>query len=252
MANLFLGFPVPRAKIADMIAGSAPPTIHHTQHEKNGADEIDCTGLTGAGGGAAGYDDPGYYFSTWFESLNGYYTASSPTGMVTINSNNLYLATDGGGADWASINKEPSEFVTPWNWAKISKFKTEVTFSAFGSSLPKMDILWGNADNNRHFGFVVRDGLLKASVADGSAETLSDTIEDWGETGYYETRLLEAVLESGQAKFYVNGILKATLTTGLPVGTDKARMFIKAYLRANGSEDYHEIILSYWQAWKEK
>ncbi|GAH85805.1 unnamed protein product, partial [marine sediment metagenome] len=72
MANLFIGFPVPRARIADMIEGSAPPTLHAPQHESGGTDEveflkltdhahksehesggddeIDCTDLAGAGG----------------------------------------------------------------------------------------------------------------------------------------------------------------------------------------------------------
>ena len=43
MANLFIGFPVPRAKIADMIEGAAPPLDHATQHEYGGDDAIDPT-----------------------------------------------------------------------------------------------------------------------------------------------------------------------------------------------------------------
>jgi len=57
MGNQFIGFPVPRARIADMIAGSAPPKIHHTGHETGGDDEIDCTGLAGAGGVTLPFDD---------------------------------------------------------------------------------------------------------------------------------------------------------------------------------------------------
>ncbi|MBA7636351.1 hypothetical protein ES703_43969 [subsurface metagenome] len=40
MANLFIGFPVPRAKIADMIIGSAPPLEHSVNHLPNGSDPI--------------------------------------------------------------------------------------------------------------------------------------------------------------------------------------------------------------------
>jgi len=53
MSNFFLGFPVSRAKIAEMIEGYAPPISHHGRHEDGGDDEIDCTGLTGAGGGTS-------------------------------------------------------------------------------------------------------------------------------------------------------------------------------------------------------
>jgi len=45
MGNLFLGFPVARSKIADMIRGSASPIEHHARHESGGDDEIDISGL---------------------------------------------------------------------------------------------------------------------------------------------------------------------------------------------------------------
>ncbi len=40
MANLFIGFPVPRAKIATMIEEAAPPLIHGLQHQPDGEDPI--------------------------------------------------------------------------------------------------------------------------------------------------------------------------------------------------------------------
>lgn len=40
MANLFIGFPVPRAKIADMITGAAPPLNHVSNHLPDGSDPI--------------------------------------------------------------------------------------------------------------------------------------------------------------------------------------------------------------------
>ena len=40
MGNLFIGFPVPRAKIADMIIGSAPPLEHIPNHRPNGSDPL--------------------------------------------------------------------------------------------------------------------------------------------------------------------------------------------------------------------
>lgn len=40
MANLFIGFPVPRAKIADMIEGAAPPLEHVTNHLPPGSDPL--------------------------------------------------------------------------------------------------------------------------------------------------------------------------------------------------------------------
>lgn len=46
MPNLFSGFPVSRAKIAEQISGSAPPINHVTNHENGGTDEISLAGLT--------------------------------------------------------------------------------------------------------------------------------------------------------------------------------------------------------------
>jgi len=40
MANLFIGFPVPRAKIADMIEGAAPPLEHVSNHLPPGSDPL--------------------------------------------------------------------------------------------------------------------------------------------------------------------------------------------------------------------
>ncbi|GAH54174.1 unnamed protein product, partial [marine sediment metagenome] len=40
MANLFIGFPVPRAKIADMIEGAAPPLEHVVNHLPGGSDQL--------------------------------------------------------------------------------------------------------------------------------------------------------------------------------------------------------------------
>jgi len=40
VGNLFIGFPVPRAKIADMITGSAPPLNHVANHLPVGTDPL--------------------------------------------------------------------------------------------------------------------------------------------------------------------------------------------------------------------
>lgn len=252
MGNLFLGFPVPRAKIADMISGSAPPSLHKTQHQDGGTDEMDVTGLSGAGGISSEYDDPGFFFGTWFESLEGYGLESSPAGGVITDKYSISVMTQGGGTDYARLFRRPAQFVTAPSWAKSAKFKTEVEIYVGTDSLPKVDILWGRVDTGRHFGFVVRSGLLKASVANGSAETLSATIEDWGSVGYDKYKKLEAHYKVSSIDFYVDGVLKATLSTGLPTGTAQANELIYIGIRANGNTQSNTIYASYWKAWKEQ
>ena len=269
MPNLFLGFPVPRAKIAEMIEGYAPPLAHVARHRPPGDDPLALpadiaagqllgwdgskfVGQAGGGGGIASvYDDPGYPFLTFFESLAGYYYASSPTGGVTLSNTQLSLMTQGGANDWASLYKEPSEFVALWSWSKLAKFKTEVTLAATGSSLPKIDVMFGDTDTGRHFGFIVRDGKLYGSVGNNSVETLTAALEDWGAVGYYKTKRLEAVYNVTSVDFWVGGVKVATLSDNLPAGTTSARKMIRLYVRGNGSASYHGIVLSHWIAWKE-
>lgn len=270
MPNMFLGFPVPRAKIAEMIAGAAPPTVHHTWHYPNGSDPIadpadisagqllewDGAKFVGQTGGAGGisteYDDPDYFFFDWFTSLDGFYVTSSPADGVTLSENHLALATQGGATDWASAMKTPDTLFPLWDWAKQAKFKTEVLFAANSDSLPKFDVIWGDADTGRHFGFVVQDGKLYGSVGNGSAQTLTAALADWGSSGYYETHKLEAVYKVTSVDFYVDDVLAGTLTTGLPGGTTAARRFMRLYVRANASTNYHGMNVSYWKALKQK
>jgi len=49
LSNLFIGFPVPRAKIADMISGGAPPLDHAFNHFPDGSDPIALPGDISAG-----------------------------------------------------------------------------------------------------------------------------------------------------------------------------------------------------------
>jgi hypothetical protein len=266
---MFLGFPVPRAKIAEMIEGAAPPKEHHDWHYPNGSDPLAApqdinpndllkwtgTKFVGQAGGAGGisteYDDPDYFFLTWFTSLDGFYQASSPAGGVTLGEYNVSLATQGGANDYASLMKTPDTFLNLWSWGKQAKFKTEVLFAANGDSLPKFDLVWGDTDSGRHFGFAVRAGKLYGSVGNGTTQTLTDPIADWGSAGYYQTHKLEAIYKVSSVDFYLDGALAATLSTGLPTGTGSARRMIRLYVRANGSTNYHGMNISYWKAWKE-
>lgn len=225
MPNAFLGFPVSRAKVA-LIA-------------------LSYAGIQSV------YDDPGYLLSEWFTSLDGIYRASSPADGVTLTETQLSLSTQGGGTDFASVSKTPANFLTPWSWAKRAKFKTEALLAANTDSLPKIDLLWGDHDTGRHFGFTVRAGLLKGSVANGTTETLTATLADWGAAGYYELHRLEAIYNITSVDFYLDGVKVATISTGLPTGDTAANRFLRLYVRANASTNYHGMTLSFWKAWKE-
>lgn len=69
-------------------------------------------------------------------------------------------------------------------------------------------------DTEHHVGFKIIDGNIFATNANGATETATDTGVD---VSQYATYRLVVMVDAGvSAKFYVNGVLKATHTTNLP------------------------------------
>jgi len=220
MPNLFLGFPVPRSKIADMVAS------------------VDL------------YAGKGVYWHTFFESLDGLYSASSPAGGVTITSTKLTLATAGGPTNWASCLKDPSEWRATLSWAYGVKFKCHATFSSSPAAGGLIHLCAGAPGTGRHVGFKVVNGKLYGSVGNGSAETLSSALEDWGTGAYYQTKQLEVVFTPAGADFYVDGVKVATIATGLPTGTADARVLFRGYVQADGNANYLGLMISHYRVMK--
>ena len=115
--------------------------------------------------------------------------------------------------------------VTP-SWDKNRRFKTKVLFES--ATLQDIFIGMGNAvvggGTGRHAGFRILNESIYATVANGTTETAVDTgVDIVAATSY----LLECVNLAGvNAKFYVEGIEKATITTTLPSGTTDAQRII--------------------------
>jgi hypothetical protein len=101
---------------------------------------------------------------------------------------------------------------------------------------------WDETDfvNNvrQHIGFKVKEGVLYATVADGTTESVVE-IETFTEGNYVKT--LEAKLENGAAKFWVDGVLKATITTNLPTGKDYSDYLFLAAVCSNVYEMENDI-----------
>lgn len=226
MGNSFIGFPVPRAKIADMIAGAAPPLIHHTDHETGGDDEVDCTGLAGAGGITLPLDD--LYFHTFFENIDGYTQSNYGGGGVTLSTENISVACAGGNGDRGQIYKAVAKKYVPLTWAKDREFRVQAGFYAATNSTQKLQIGTGHLWTGYGFGFKIQDGLLKA-YSKGSGGTYEETIEDLGASGYDIGRKLRARLTAGtKVEFWVDGVLVKTDTTCYPTGTTYADRIFQA------------------------
>lgn len=269
MPNLFLGFPVPRAKIAEMIAGAAPPLAHAAWHKPSGTDPLVAPADISAGqavgwnatkylgvaaGGGAGiatcYDSPGIFFSTCFESLDGW-TKSTVEGLITLDPEFVGLETNANGSGALRLAKNLTVFVDQPTWSKGCKFKADVLYGAYTGTVGKAWIIMGYPDPENHVGFVIDNRVIYGTVGDGSAETRTAALETLPGGEIYEWRAFEATYDAAIAKFYIGGVLKGSINTGLPSDTEYAGRMCHLKVENLGQEVSHQIRCSHFRAWKE-
>lgn len=241
MGNSFIGFPVPRAKIADMIIGEAAPKEHHLDHEHGGDDEVNCTNLVGAGGISLPLDD--LYFHTFFESLDYFSKQTSGAGAIAGATDHVEVYVLGTANDKAEIYKKLYYKYVPLTWGKDREFRIEVSLYAGSSSTQKLEIGTGNIWNSYGFGFKVQNGLFKA-YSRGAGGIYEETIEDWGSSGYNQQHKLRAKLTAGsKVEFYVNEVLVKTDTTCYPTGSTNANKVFQ--VTANNPVSGHVAVISF-------
>jgi hypothetical protein len=249
VGNSFIGFPVPRAKIADMITGAAPPLIHHTDHETGGDDEVNCTGLAGAGGISLPLDD--FYFHTFFENIDGYNQSNFGGGSVTLDVGYIIVACAGTINDRGQIYKRVLKDYVPLTWAKEREFRVQASFYAATNSTQKLEIGTGDFWDDEGFGFKIQDGLLKA-YSKGDGGTYAETIEDLGPSGYSIDRNLRAKLTAGEkVEFWVNGVLVKTDSTCYPTGNSKADITFQATANNPSGGNVGQVYFSEFQVRQE-
>ena len=227
MPNSFLGFPVPRAKIADMIAAAAPPALHHAQHENGGSDEIDATGLTGAGGGGISLSSF-FPISEPFSSIDGYSQTIQNGGSITLTSTSLNLRTSSTASGRASLYKDSGASKAWTSWDKDKVFSVDFSFIYTATVCDYIYIQHGKNGTNKHIGFKIIDSVLYGTVGNGSAET-TVTLETFTTPSTQIVRILTAVFTAGvKCEFYVDGVLLGTITTNLPSGVDTSLRLFQA------------------------
>ncbi len=109
------------------------------------------------------------------------------------------------------------------------------------SGTANQDVFWGlgltnvaatNAtDTTRHVGFMVEDGTLYASIADGTTQNRSSAIAGYTLTNYNTYRI--SFDADGDVNFYINGTLEETLSTNRPAGSSPFRVRFGIITRAN-------------------
>lgn len=249
MGNFFLGFPVARAKIADMISGSAPPTVHRAQHEDGGKDEIDCTGLAGAGGITLPWDD--LFFQLLFESLDGFYTYAYESAANSINEFGLKLSTGGTAGSIANVIKKPVALIPQFNWAKNSTLQIGFQHRINTNSTVLLQLLVGEPANLKHIGFKILDNVLYGTIGNGSSESTVSLGSAGALNATITTRLKAVYTLNTKVEFYKNGTLVAEITSGFPTGTEVYSPIFYAKIENPGAAYDRWAQIGHWLYYRE-
>jgi len=260
MPNSFLGFPVPRAKIAELIEGSAPPKEHAPWHEPDGTDPIVLPAdiITDQAVGWDGTKFKGYalaapggldFYDNILLDFNIIIPAEFPTviygsGTITWDGYCLNIGSEGAALSGGSLRYEQSYPPIIPSWTKKTKFKSRVrsrvrTDSAGAKSALSTGLIH---ETGGGFGFQHIPGTLQGISRNGTATTTVDLLTGLGTVSY--TWSLEAIFTPGvDIKFYVDGVLKGTITTNLPTSTYDTYRLMEVYCKSVGVYD-HDIWIS--------
>jgi len=244
LGNFFLGFPVARAKIADMITGSAPPSVHHLQHEHGESDEVDATGLVGAGGITLPWDD--LFIQTFFESLDGFYTYGSGSGVVSVNNYGIKLTSGSTAGSIAASSKSPIPLIPQFNWAKNSTLHIGLQHRINTSSTSLILLLIGQPANLKHVGFKILNNVLYGTIGNGAAET-TVSLGSAGSLNSSVTHRLKAVYTlNTKVEFYVDGSKVDEITSGFPSGTETIPSFYYIRVENPGVAEEKWAQIGHW------
>jgi len=251
MANLFLGFPVSRAKIADIVLATAPPSLHKTQHESGGSDEIDATGLVGAGGGLA-FDD--FIFNDFFPSLDGISVTKSGAEAVSLDYQQLTIDSLATAGSYVTIYKAPLRQAPLFSWNKARKLRTAIWIQSVTNKLGDFFFglgYWGGTDY--HVGFLITDGVLKGSAGNGTAQN-TVTLQTISAGAFSASkRLYLDYTPATKVDFYIDDVLLGTIDTPsqLPAGADFADGLISIDIRNGANAKQLKARLSFWKVYQE-
>lgn len=268
MGNMFLGFPVPRAKIAEMITGSAPPLEHKENHEPDGSDPLilpddissdqlikwngsKFVGAAPAAGGLGNrYDDPDFFFTTRFPSLDGFEIWKTLDGSLTWEEAHLLINSSTTPNSVSGIYKPVGYSLPALTWDKARKFKCTVKLASLTNKYGEIWIGMGRQTDNNRIAFTVKDGVLKGFTS-SSASPSTVVLETLGVGSYNETRDLECVFTPGsKAEFYVDGSLIDEITTNIPGGSSGADCPLDMAVKNLGEGKAIAIYISQFSAYQ--
>lgn len=228
----------------DDINDARPPDAHASSHELGGGDEMDVTGLTGAGG-AGGLEAKNYFISTWFEGLECYDESTSGTGSITNTSNGLIIWTGSTSGSYALLRKSIILNEAKLTFSNSSTVVFLAQLAREGTNGPDMWLTVHSRYNAKHFGFKITGNLLQGTCGNGSASTQL-TLYTLPSPGTYEDFNLRAEFTPGdKVEFFINDVSIGSITTNLPSG--EISIFYPMFLwNENGSESADSYITMYY------
>lgn len=268
MGNMFLGFPVPRAKIALMIEGAAPPLEHKENHEPDGSDPLILPGdiednqiikwngakfvgsAAPAGGLGSLYDDPNFFFTTHFTSVNGFEVWKTLDGSLTWEEAYLQISSSTTPNSISGIYKPVGYSLQALTWNKTRKFKCNVKLRSLTNKYGEIWIGMGRITDINRIGFTVKDGILKGFTTSSSVMS-TVVLETLGTGSYSEIRNLECIFTpASKAEFYINGSLIDEIITNIPSGSAGADCLVDLTVKNLGEGKVVAIYISQFMAYQ--
>ena len=191
-----------------------------------------------------------HWFSV-FESLDGFGKTETNGGTATVDGSYVQLSTGTTQYAAAGLGKALG-IMNTFTWDVDRRFRTRVVLT----DITEIGSEWGMGGSDKFLGFAWRDNVAILGVTakmyavsrNGGSNTETEISVNMqaGTADDYEVVYTAGV----DAKFYVNGVLKATITTNLPTGaiTDHNQM-IQTYIQ--NFETVNKIMrFSYWDFWQ--
>lgn len=232
-----------------MIAGSAPPSEHKTQHQDGGSDEMDLTGLSGAGGVAfplrgLWVDDSNAGDDRWYEAYTG-------SGSLTKAYTYFTLQTGSTNPSTAYIYRKMVQSIPALTWANKRHILFQWYIDVDETSSCILYMLTGLKGNFNNYGFKITGGKLYgvSSRVGGNSEV---EILTYPQAFIGLDTWLEAIFYPGdRIDFWVDGNLEQTLNTNLPTGTSRAEYIAYVFLDNNNTGNNVGLLFNHIQMYQE-
>lgn len=189
-----------------------------------------------------------FHWYSVFESLDGFFKLLAGTGVITLDNKYVAMVTGGDAFSYALLVDELG-ITNVFTWNKRRKIRTRVYFSH--NTQQSITIATGLPESIPNFPFLrfrIDNAAVKGIICDGTTQTILDLGLNIiaGEAYDFEIRYFPA----DRVEFYINDILKGTISADLPSGTAEAGVLM--YMRiANDGAANRTIRFSYFDFWQE-